>query len=119
MPWFAAHVIMSVRFKDGRQDKYPVWENIILIEAPTDKEAWCKAEARAKEDEGDSRGTFTWDGRAATWVFAGIRKLIICDQLGAPPESGLEITYSELELRTPEDLQKLVEGQPVTVTYVE
>ena len=119
MPWFAAHVIMSVRFKDGNQDTYPVWENIILLEAPTDKEAWQKAEQRAIEDEGDSQGSFTWGGRPATWVFAGIRKLIMTDYLGARPESGTEVTYSEMELATAEDLRKLVDGESVEVTYVE
>ena len=119
MPWFAAHVIMSVRFKDGDQDKFPVWENIILIEARTDKEAWHKAEARGKMDEGDSQGTFTWGGRPATWALAGIRKLIMCDYLGARPEDGLEVSYSEFELLTQEDLQKLVDGSLVDVTYVE
>jgi len=119
MPWFAAHVIMSVRFKDGKQDKYPVWENIILVEAATDKEAWDQVRARAKEDEGDSRGSFTWGGRPASWVFAGVRKVIMSDYLGTQPQSGTEVTYSELEVATAEDLQKLVDGGRVDLTYVE
>jgi hypothetical protein len=119
MPWFAAHVIMSVRFKDGKQDTYPVWENVVLVEAATDKEAWHKAERRARDDEGDSEGSFTWAGRPATWVFAGIRKLIMTDYLGAPPASGSEVTYSEFELATAEDLRKLVDGESVDVIYVE
>ena len=119
MTWYCAHVIMSVRFKDGNQDTYPVWENVVLIEAPSEKEAWEKAEQRAQRYEGDSEGSFTWGGRPATWVFAGIRKLIMTDYLGAPPASGTEVTYSEFELATAEDLRKLIDGDSVDVTYVE
>jgi hypothetical protein len=33
MTWFAAHVIMYIAFKDGRQDTYRVWENVVLVES--------------------------------------------------------------------------------------
>lgn len=110
---------MWVRFKDGSQDTYPVWENIVLIEASLEEEAWEKAEHRARRYEGDSDGSFTWGGRPATWVFAGIRKLTMSDYLGARPASGTEVTYTELELATAEDLQKLADGDSVDVTYME
>lgn len=119
MTWYIAHIIMFVRFKDGNQGKYPVWENLILIEASSGEEAWEKAELRAKEDEGDSQGSFTWDGRPATWVFAGIRKLITCGHRGERPTSGTEVSYSEFEVATEEVLQKLVRGETVELTYVE
>jgi len=119
MVWYAAHIIMSVRFKDGIQDTYPVWENVVLIEAASEKDAWQKAEQRARRYEGDSEGSFTWDGRPATWIFAGIRKLIVTDYLGAQPASGTEVTYSEFELATEEDLRKLIDGDSVDVTYVQ
>ena len=119
MAWYIAHVIMSVRFKDGYQDKYPVWENFILVEAASKKEALGKAEQRGREDEGDSQGSFTWDGRPATWTFAGIRKLIICEGRGVQPTSGIEVSYSEYELPTEEALQRLVNGDSVHLIYVE
>ena len=118
MTWFVAHVVMSVRFKDGGQDRFPVWENIILIEARTESEAWEKAIVRGKEDAGDSNNTFTWDGRAAEWIYSGIRKIVISDYLGARPESGTEVTYSEFEVATAEDLESLVAGRSVKVVYV-
>src|SRR5260370_31501389 len=37
--WYAAHIVMYVTFKHGSQDHYPVWENIVLVEAPTEEEA--------------------------------------------------------------------------------
>ncbi len=36
--WFAAHIVMMVKLKDQKQDHFPVWENIILIEAATEAE---------------------------------------------------------------------------------
>ena len=53
MGWYAASIIMYTEFKDGVQDKYPVWENIILIEGQSETEAKEKAEKRGREDEGD------------------------------------------------------------------
>jgi hypothetical protein len=117
--WYVAHIIMSVRFKDGNQDKYPVWENLVLIEAASENEAEEKAKIRAQRYEGDTQGSFTWEERPATWVFAGIRKIIRCEIPGVQPTSGMEVSYSEFEVATEEALQKLVSGDSVEITYVE
>ncbi len=29
--WFAASIVMFVAFKDGQQNTFPVWEDIVLI----------------------------------------------------------------------------------------
>ena len=115
--WYAAHAIMYVKFKDGNQDKYPFWENIILIEAVSSDEAFEKAEARARLDEGDSSNSFTWEGRPATWVFAGLRKLISCVDSEERPSHGTELTYSQMEVQSETDFKKLVSGDPVMVLY--
>lgn len=117
MAWYAAHAIMYVKFKDGLQDKYPFWENIILIEAETDDEAFQKAEVRAREDEGDSQGTFTHGGRPASWVFAGIRRLVSCTDPLDQPADGTEITYLEMEVESEDCFTKLLKGEPVQVLY--
>jgi hypothetical protein len=108
---------MYVRFKDNHQDKYPFWGNIILIEATSDEEALAKAIVRAKEDEGDSEDSFTWEGRPAIWSFAGIRKLIACEEPEAAPQHGTEVTYLELEVDTRDSFEKLLTGEPVMVKY--
>jgi hypothetical protein len=59
MSWYTAHAIMFVRFKEGRQEHYPVWENVLLIRAASEEEAFTRACERAKQDEGDSNDTFT------------------------------------------------------------
>jgi len=77
MTWYAASAILYVKFKDGRQDRYPVWENVYLIDADGDDSAFHLAEERARRCEGDSEGSFTWDGRPATWVFECVSGLVL------------------------------------------
>lgn len=122
MPWFAASVIMHIRYKDGIQDKYPVWENVLLIDAPTSEEALQKAERAGREREGDSDGSLTWEGRPAEWVYSGIRKLITVSNPNSVeniPDDGAEVSYSEFEVPNDVSLSRLVKGEEVTVLYVE
>ncbi|MDM8520926.1 DUF4288 domain-containing protein [Anaerolineales bacterium HSG6] len=118
MNWYIAHVIMYVKFKDGVQDSYPIWENMILIGAETDEEAMQKVTERAEQDEGDCDGSFTWNERPATWCFAGVRKLISSEDFDERPTSGTEVSYTELVVNTEEDFKKLVNGDPVLVQYI-
>ena len=113
--WYAAHLVMVVRFKEEQQDYFPIWENIVLIEAATIEDAEEKATARGKEDEGDSDGSFTWDGEPATWVFAGIRKLTTCVDSHFQPKHGTEITYTEFLVESEADLHRFVDGEEVKV----
>lgn len=119
MGWYAASAIMYVRFKDGGQEHFPVWENVLLIEASNDEEAEVKARERAAADEGDSGGTFTWEGRPAEWVFAGIRKVLTVaheiDRLG----HGDEVTFSEFRLPDQASVHRLAAGEEVDLKYVE
>jgi hypothetical protein len=103
--WYAASIIILVKFKDGNQDKYPVWENIKLIKASLVEQALKKAERMGCEDEGDDDGTFRWGKRKAEWVFAGIRKLISVSELNPlqkKPGDGTEVTYSQFILENEE-----------------
>ncbi len=113
MSWFAAHLIMSVRLKAKQQRRFPVWENIVLIEADSEKQAFQKAERRGRLDEGDDDGTLTWGGHPATWVFAGVRKLTSCEDSQSPPGDRTEISFLEFELDSVESVRKLAEGQQV------
>jgi hypothetical protein len=117
MSWYAAHLIMVVRYKRGGQERFPVWENIVLIEASSVEEAFAKAEERAKQDEGDSRGTFTWAGEPAAWHFAGVRKLCTCVNPEERPGDGTEVSYLELELPSEAAVVELVEGKPVALLF--
>lgn len=111
---------MITRFKDGNQDKIPILENIVLIEAKTDEEALSKAEEIGLSGEGDHSGSYAYEGRAATWAFGGIRKIIVCGFNGKhQPENATEVTYSFLEAKSEESLRKLISGEEVEVLYCE
>jgi len=121
MTWFAASAIMFVEFKDGTQDYYPVWENVLLIEADDANEALRLAQQRAKEDEGDSDGSFRCNDRPARWVLAGIRKVLTVAHRSAMGQlqSGDEATFTEFVVRDRAALDRLTAGESVELEYVE
>ena len=120
MAWYAAHAIMYVRFKSGKQATYPVWENVLLVDARTPAAASRKAERRARQDEGDSGGTFQWGRRPAEWVFAGLRKVVAVSHQSSRPglRDGDEITYTEYDGVNAASLKRLAAGKTVRVEYV-
>jgi hypothetical protein len=113
--WYAAHILMYVKRKGKPARKIPIWENIVLIKAASDDEAFAKAERLGKEGEGDDDGTFRWEGHPAQWVFAGVRKLTLCDDPQKRPGDGVEITYNEMEVASERAVRDLVNGKPAAV----
>lgn len=126
MTWYAAHIILLTKFLDGVQDRYPVWENVVLINAETPDEAYAiadkKGEAEAETPEG---GGHTYNGRPAIWVYAGTRKLNECLEYfdpeervsGGMEEHGTEVTYSSFVLPDEDSMQKMLADRDVTVLY--
>lgn len=121
MPWFAAHAVMYFQHTDGPQERYLVWENVLLIEASDSKEAFARAEERARQDEDRGQGGTTVDDRPAHVLFGGIRKMITVCHESADNQlrSGDEITYSEFEVADKDTLQRLIRGEETEVVYVE
>jgi hypothetical protein len=119
MKWYAAHIVLYVQFKSGQQKDFPVWENIVLLHARSEADAWRKAEQRGREDAGDDDGSFRWAGQPATWVFAGVRKLTLCDDPTSRPGDGSEITYSEMRFKSRDGVADFVAGRPVNVRFAE
>src|SRR5262245_53680005 len=121
MSWFAARAVMYLKLKEETQDDFLVWENVLLVEASSPSEAETKATALARDEEGDSQGTLTHGGKPATWVFAGLRKMISVSHRGADGEltSGDEATYSEYRVADLLSVMKLAAGEAVDVRYVE
>ena len=117
--WYTAHILLVVRRKDGKRGKTTIWENVVLIKADSEDEAFAKATQRGKEEEGDDNGTFRWDGTPAQWVFAGIRKLTLCDDPEKRPRDGTEVSYTEMEVESEQAVAKLLEGKPVSVQFKE
>jgi len=118
--WFAAHIILCVKYTEHRQNSIPLWENVVLIAAESEEEAFAKAECygRKKETKGEE-ATFTWAGKPARWVFGGVRKLTTCDDPEERPDDGTEITYTQMKVRSPVELKKLLDGEDVGVRYIE
>jgi len=112
--WYAAHLVMYVKFREGGQARFPVWENVVLLSAGDEAEAFEKAERRGREDAEDD-GSFRWGGKPARWVFAGVRKLTACDEPARRPGDGTEITYTEMVLDSEQSVERLVKGEPVSV----
>lgn len=118
---YAAHIIMAIKYRDPPQDDIPCYENVVLIEAGSDDEAWDKAEQLGREDAAREDPSLRWDDRPARLEFAGVRKVIACQPRGLAEriESGAELTYSQMSVRSEADLRKLVDGEPVEVVYDE
>lgn len=122
MAWYGVHVVMAVRFKDGNQDSYPVWENVYLVHANDPSEAEAKAAKLGADNEGDSSGSFRWDDRPASWQYVGIRKAIEISNSRSKenvPEDGVEITYQTLEFSSEQHLRDYVEGQQVNLKAID
>ena len=121
MPWFAAHAVIYFKLKDGPQERFSVWENVLLVEARDGKDAMAKAEALAREDEGDDSGSLVSDGHPAQRIFAGIRKLLTVAHAAAGDVigDGDEVTYSEFEVADEAAVRALAAGKKVSLKYVE
>lgn len=118
--WYAAHVILHVELVGVARKAIPVWENVILVQAESEDEAFAKAERYGQSQAGHSNGPgFTWDGHPARWVFDGVRKLTLCENAAERPGDGTELTYLQLRVASPEALRKLLDGEDVGVTYTE
>jgi hypothetical protein len=118
---YAAHLIMAIRFVEGKQERFPCYENVVLVYAKDEDEALEQAR-KYGEEEAKAGGQFCWNDREAVWKFLGVRKLIECRTPGNLDNRlgrGTEVTYSLLELPNEEALQKLAAGEPVEVTYRE
>jgi hypothetical protein len=117
MNWYCAHIVMFVELKTASQKRFPVWENVILIAAKDEEDAFEQAERHGRAEEGDDGGTFEWGECPARWVFAGVRKLTECDTAGGGLASDTELTYTELELGSREDVKRLASGKPVQALF--
>ena len=121
--WYAASAIIVTRLKDAPDECPLIEERVYLIRAPDDDNACEKANAFAKQEE-EAEFQFEYDGRPAREQFMGIRKLITIrshvndTRLHADePRDGSELTFSYFQLQDKNDLQALVDGDPVRILY--
>jgi hypothetical protein len=121
---FCAHVIIWMKYEDGNQNEYPIWENVYLIRAESEDGAWNKAECRGKEECEDD--DLEVDGRPARWTYGGVRKLISVIEasflecsIHESCEDIIELTWNEFTVTDKESLDKLIAGEPVNIRYDE
>ena len=113
MNLYSAHIILYAQLKTGRQRKFPVWENIVLFSAGSSDAAFAKAEAYGRAEAGDDDDSFTWGGKSARWVFAGVRKVAPCHVSAPRNVDGLEVACNEYEVTSISAIEKLVAGEQV------
>jgi hypothetical protein len=110
MPWYGVHVVMAVRFKDGNQNAFPAWENLFLVEAANPAGAEKRGQKLGQEIAG---GSLEWNGRAARWEFAGVRKSVEISgkaPLKHEPGDGSEVSYNKLEFDAEQALRDYARG---------
>src|SRR5260221_3782662 len=127
--WYAAHVLILIEPKNRRSRTRLFYENVVLFRGTSAEHVKKKAETLARqESQGDDGGTLTWRGQPARRVFAGIRKVVECQDCTKramtssrplPPGDGTEVSYSLLRVDGSRNLEKLVRGDAVDVCYLE
>lgn len=120
--WYSAHAIFY--FKCETQDSFLTHENIYLIQSNDEQDALAQATFIAQSNEEmNEDGHLQLNGKPAQYLFAGIRKVVAVELTPDTAKdrivSGLEVTYSELEVDTLEDINRLVNGDFVKVLYRE
>ncbi len=115
--WYAAHILMLIKFQDGRQDIHPVWEQIHIIEADTSDNAYEEADRIGALHEESDSDAHTYGGRPVRWKYGGVRRLAECVEFfDTAPESGNEVAYLSYFLENESDLDKMLNNQSARIT---
>jgi len=116
---FCAHAIFYHKLLFRENETFFIYENVYLIVEENFESAYIRAEQRAKECEDlNERRGLTLNDEQCAYIFAGIRKLVkimdCCNDIDLTINfSGEEITYSELEVDTLEEVERLAAGERV------
>jgi hypothetical protein len=110
---------MVVKYNRGAQKQFPVWENVLLVRAVSEEQAFAKAEETGRAAAGDDDGSFRWRGRAARWEFAGVRKVVAWGDQAERPGDGDEVTYNELQFDSLAAVQSFARGLPAQAQFDE
>lgn len=108
---YVAHILMRVIYDEPiPEETIPLWENLHLIKAKDDHEAFEQAERIGRDSE-ISEGFFCED-RPSTLRFVGIRKMKL---VPGYLRSGRELTDLQLEVASEEDLELLMANRSVAI----
>ena len=120
--WYVASAIYVTRTRREPKRGLFVEERFLLVCSESSDQALKKATELAKGQQLRDE-SLEYDGEPAKEEFVGIRKLISVapNPLSSSPgtlHDGCELTYSFYTLRTEDDIQKLVDGSSVHITYL-
>ena len=124
MAWYAAHIVMGVKVVDPTDVPISVYENVVIIEAETHQIALTIAKTMG-ESEANSSDGFELDGKPATKIFAGVRKIAtvnnpeLSDSGEAQPAVKEKLAYSDLEIKDIDELLRLAQSEAIHVVFVE
>jgi hypothetical protein len=124
MTWMCAHILIGYFPIDAETWPVRVFENVILLEAPDGDAALVEAE-RIGRKTATAENPMTIDDAPGEARFLGVRQIITisnvhtAEQDQDPPDRGSEVTYLDLEIASAADLEKLVNGEEVTVTLLD
>jgi len=127
MTLFAASVIIWLRAKTekglGEEPEGPchLWERVVVVRADDPDDATQKASEFGLRDAAANSEGLIDEGRPAELVFMGIRKLREVDLGGSGGQLGdiTEVSASEMQVASREDLLRLARGGEVVVRYVD
>jgi hypothetical protein len=111
---------MYFRLKSGGQQRYRIWENVLLVDAADSKQAWERGKELASRDEANSDGSLRIDDQPCDLVFGGLRKVVEVSHAGEENvlQHGDEISYSEFEVADADALRRLIDGEDTAVVYL-
>ncbi|EPG2417115.1 TPA: DUF4288 domain-containing protein [Stenotrophomonas maltophilia] len=121
--WYCAHAVFFYQYEG--QDSFVVHENVYLIGAEDEEKAMFKAKSIALEYEQIGVDSYLeCDGKRAEYKFSGIRKLISVQVDSDVADSsaicsGVELTYSVMEVGSILDVERIARGELVAVNYIE
>ena len=125
MRYFCAHAIFYYKLIRREQNSFLVHENVYLICAETIQTAEASASKQAETvaDLNNSHGNLELNEEKVSYLFAGIRKVIevytTTDKQVWQEISGLELSCSQFEVDTFEDVSALAQGLEVDVIYLD
>lgn len=119
-----AHAIFYFQVRGQEQDTFLVHENVYLIDAEDVDQASGRAIQIAKGNEDLSEdGHLELNEQKAAYVFVGLRKIIEVESSPFPINAsglvGLELSYSEFEVDSLDQVFALARGDMVKVLYRE
>ena len=128
MTWYAASVVMWMKKKaaegvDDHSGPCHVFENVVIVDAAGPDEAIRKASDYGTQDAEVNSADLVVDDQSGEIAFMGVRKL---SEIRSLTESGevqpgdlAEVTSSELELRSYEDLLEFARGNALVLRCID